>query len=319
MDMSAVYGVIIIGGGPAGLAAAIYTARAGESTLLLDQTVTGGRAVYALDIENYPGFPEGVRGTELASRLAKQAEKFGATIVTGERVTGMKLEEDPKKVLTAKGEYSCGSVVITTGLTQRKAGLPGEEKLTGRGVSYCATCDGYFFKGRKVIVLGAGEEAAEDLLYLSSLTSEIVWISDSKVTAGEELIKKLEEKGIKPTMSLKAVAIEGEESVRGLRVMPVSTPTENEMNGDLIPANGVFIAIGTAPSADILKQAGIALDEDGFVKVNVDMETNLPGVFAAGDCTGKSHQIVVAVGQGATAGMRAASYIKAKKARTKSL
>jgi len=301
------YDVIVVGGGPAGLASAIYTARAGARTLLLDQSVVGGRAIYAVNVENYPGFPDGLHGGELVSRMAKQAEKFGAVVRSGEAARSLTLSNDPKVVKTDMCEYIAKSVVVATGLMQRKLNLPGEERLTGRGVSYCSTCDGNFFKGKTVVVVGSGNEAARDLIYLSTIASKLYWLCNSKnVTADEALVRKVEERGIKPDLDRMVVQVVGEEVVKGLKVKAFNGADET------IETNGIFFATGTTPATDFLYKTGIDLDANGYIKINTEMETNIPGVFAAGDCTGKSHQIIVAVGQGATAGIMASAYTKMK-------
>jgi thioredoxin reductase (NADPH) len=211
----------------------------------------------------------------------------------------------PKRVKTEVHEYLAKSVILTTGLRQRRLNLPGEGRLTGKGVSYCSTCDGNFFRGKKVIVLGSGNDAARDLLYLSPLASNLLWLCNSRtVMANEALVKRLEEKGIRPDTEATAVEVIGDEIVTGLRV-------RNSQGGEeIISANGIFIATGTAPATELEKAAGIAVDDKGFIRISAEMETNVSGVFAAGDCTGKSHQIIVAVGQGATAGIMASAYAK---------
>ncbi|MGQ9758975.1 MAG: NAD(P)/FAD-dependent oxidoreductase [Candidatus Methanomethylicaceae archaeon] len=297
------YDVVIIGGGPAGLGATIYSSRAGVSTLLLEGFMLGGRSLYARDIDNYPGFPDGISGNELAMKLVRHAERFGAVIRVGESVTEMELCGKVKFVRTTNNEYRCRSVIIATGVRQKKLDIPGEEGLIGRGVSYCATCDGPFFRGKKVAVVGASEEALSDLIYLSSLTKNIIWIPNTD-SVDEDAAKTVGARSIEILRGSRVVSVLGENKVTGLKL---KGEDGKEVNLSL---DGVFVAMGTAPFAEILKNAGLRMDKEGYIIINEDMETNLIGVYAAGDCTGKSHQIIVAVGQGAAAGIRASDYVK---------
>jgi len=298
--------VLIIGAGPAGLAAAIYSSRQGLRTVVLEEAVIGGRATYAHVIDNYPGFPEGISGTELISRFAKQAEKFGAIIKPGEGAKEIKVSGDAKEVITASERYSSKALVIATGLRQKKLQIPGEERLLGRGVSYCATCDGFFFRNRKVAVIGGGNEAASDLLYLSSLAGKVVWVvGEDGITADESYLEKIREIGIEQITGARVVELLGGERLEGIVI-------EKGGSQEKLAVDGAFIAIGSVPTVEILKKAGIEVDEKGFIKTNEEMETNMAGVFAAGDCTGKSHQVILAAGQGAMAGIRASAFAKMK-------
>jgi len=303
--MAESYDVAVLGAGPAGLAAAIYASRAGVRTAVFEESVVGGRATYAHAIDNYPGFPEGISGNELTSRLVKQAEKFGTIMRSGEMVIGLDLSGELKKITTHSGECLARSIVIATGLKQKRLNLPGEERLVGRGVSYCATCDGFFFRSKKVVVVGAGDDAASDLIYLASLAAKLIWLPNAaEITAEEGYLRALKEKGIVPILGRRASEVVGGERVRGLKVID-ETGAE-----DIVESDGIFIAVGTVPTAEILKSAGIKTDERDYVVVNDEMKTNVAGVYAAGDCTGKSHQIIVAVGQGSTAGINASAFVK---------
>ncbi|MGA2573125.1 MAG: FAD-dependent oxidoreductase [Candidatus Methanomethylicaceae archaeon] len=303
--MAESYDVAVLGAGPAGLAAAIYASRAGVRTAVFEEAVVGGRATYAHTIDNYPGFPEGISGNELTSRLVKQAEKFGTIMRSGEMVIGLDLSGELKKITTHSGECLARSIVIATGLKQKRLNLPGEERLVGRGVSYCATCDGFFFRSKKVVVVGAGDDAASDLIYLASLAAKLIWLPNAaEITAEEGYLRALKEKGIVPILGRRASEVVGGERVRGLKVID-ETGAE-----DIVESDGIFIAVGTVPTAEILKSAGIKTDERDYVVVNDEMKTNVAGVYAAGDCTGKSHQIIVAVGQGSTAGINASAFVK---------
>ncbi len=298
--------VLIIGAGPAGLAAAIYSSRQGLRTVVLEEAVVGGRATYAHTIDNYPGFPEGISGAELISRFAKQAERFGTIIRPGEGAKEIKISGDVKETITSNDSYTSRALVIATGLRQKKLQIPGEERLLGRGVSYCATCDGFFFRNKKVAVIGGGNEAASDILYLSSLAGKILWlVGEEGVTADDSYLAKIKESGIEPHTGVRVVELLGKERLEGIVI---------EKGGvqEKLAVDGAFIAVGSVPTVEILRRAGIELDEKGFIKTGEEMETNIAGVFAAGDCTGKSHQVILAAGQGAMAGIKASAYAKMK-------
>ncbi len=298
--------VLIIGAGPAGLTAAIYVSRQGLRSIVLEESVIGGRTTYAHLIDNYPGFPEGISGTELILRFAKQAEKFGSIIKPGEGVKEVEVLGKIKEAVTANDRYRSKAIVIATGLKQKRLQIPGEDRLLGRGVSYCATCDGFFFRNKKVAVIGGGNEAASDLLYLSSLTDKIVWlVGEGGVTAEESYLAKIREIGVAPITGVRVLELLGKDRMEGIIIERGGTQEKVEVDG-------AFIAVGSVPTVEILKRAGIKVDENGFVKTNEEMETNFAGVFAAGDCTGKSHQVIVAAGQGAVAGIKAAAYAKMK-------
>ncbi|MEJ5293186.1 MAG: FAD-dependent oxidoreductase [Candidatus Methanosuratincola sp.] len=299
--------VLIIGAGPAGLSAAIYSSRQGLRTIVLEEGVIGGRATYAHMIDNYPGFPEGISGTDLIARFARQAEKFGSTIRPGEGAKEIKIAGETKEVVTSNEHYISKSLIIATGLRQKKLQIPGEEKLLGRGVSYCATCDGFFFRNKRVAVIGGGNEAASDLLYLSSLAGRIIWLVGGEgITAEDNYLAKIKESGIEPLAGVKIVELLGKEKLEGIMI-------ERAGIREKLLVDGVFIAIGSVPTVEILKKAGIEVDDKGFIKTNEETETNIAGVFAAGDCTGKTHQVILAAGQGALAGIKASSYAKMKR------
>ncbi|TDA38822.1 MAG: thioredoxin reductase [Candidatus Methanomethylicota archaeon] len=297
------YDVVIIGGGPAGLAAAIYSSRAGVSTLLIEGNMLGGRAAYAREVDNYPGFPEGISGNELVVRLVKHAERFGTTIMVGQSVMEMELCGKIKNVKTISSEFKSKAVIIATGLVQRKLGIPGEDRFVGRGVSYCATCDGYFFRNKKVAVVGSDEDALYDLKYLSSMTKDILLIPNVPNFDREksEYAKNL---GAEVLEGARLVEVLGENKLTGIKI--------KDENGKetVLKLDGLFVALGFTPISDIARSAGLRTTREGYIVVNENMETNLNGVYAAGDCTGRSHQIIVAVGQGATAGINASDYAK---------
>lgn len=295
--------VIIIGGGPAGLAAGIYSSRAGANTLLIEGKMLGGRAVYAREIDNYPGFPDGITGGEIVARLVKHAEKFGTKIIVGESVMEMELFKKIKKVKTINNEFKSKAVIIATGLIQKKLGIPREEEFTGRGISYCATCDGFFFRNKRVAVVGPDEDALYDLKYLSLMTKDLIWIPNAPQYDKKNLdyAKTL---GVEIMDGASVVELLGEEKLTGIKI--------REKNGEerVVRLDGLFLALGFIPISDLARKAGLKTTQDGYIIVNEDQETNLDGVYAAGDCTGRSHQIIVAVGQGATAGIKASDYAK---------
>lgn len=293
--------VVIVGGGPAGLAAAVYSSRSGVSTLIIEGAMLGGRALYAKEIDNYPGFPEGISGNELVMRLVRHAERFGTVIKVGQSVMEMELCGKTKVIKTPTEEFRSKAVIIATGLSQKKLGVPGEEKLVGRGVSYCATCDGFFFRGKKVAVVGSDEDALYDLKYLSSLTKNLLWIPNTPVD--DEKRENVEKLGAE-ILDGRVVEVLGENRLTGVKIK-FEGREERIVNLD-----GLFLALGFTPISDLAKSAGLKITKEGYIIVNENMETNFNGVYAAGDCTGRSHQIIVAVGQGATAGINASDYAK---------
>ncbi|MCX8181940.1 MAG: FAD-dependent oxidoreductase [Candidatus Methanomethyliaceae archaeon] len=297
------YDVVIIGGGPAGLAAAIYSSRAGVSTLLIEGNMLGGRAIYAREIDNYPGFPDGISGNELVLRLLKHAEKFGTKILVGQSVMDMWLSGKVKIIKTINSEFKSKSVIIATGLAQKKLGIPLEDKFVGRGLSYCATCDGFFFRGKKVAVIGSDEDALYDLKYLSLMTKDLIWIPNV-LQCDKEKLDYAKELGVEVLEGVNVTELLGENRLTGIKIKDRSGK-ERVVNLD-----GLFVALGFTPISDLARSTGLKTTQEGYILVNEDMKTNFDGVYAAGDCTGRSHQIIVAVGQGATAGINSSDYAK---------
>lgn len=295
--------VIIIGGGPAGLSAGIYGSRRGLKCLILEKGVMGGRMLLTTQIENYPGFDR-ISGSELAKRMEKQARSLGTDMDRGE-IVGMGLRGSVKKITTGDREFESKAVVIANGGIDRKLGIPGEEKFTGRGVSYCATCDGPFFKGKKVAVVGGGNMAIEDASYLEGIAEKIYLIHRrSSLRAEESLQERVRRSSIELILNAEVEEISGENFVDSIKI---KKSPEGEKT---LEVDGVFIAIGIIPASNIAKVAGIDMDEKGFIKVNRKQETNIPGVYAAGDITGGVMQIVSAVSEGAIAALSAYEYIK---------
>jgi len=307
------YDVIIIGGGPAGLTAGLYTARARQKTLLLEKIAHGGQAAVAWTIENYPGFPEGIGGPELMERIGKQAEKYGLEIKSGEVVKVSPSSEDErfkgkleKVVNTEKEEHKTIALIVATGTRPRKLGVPGEERLIGRGVSYCATCDGPLFKNRKVVVVGGGDAAVEEALFLSKFAEKITLIHRRDELRATKIIEEQAVSNPQLEFLWKSVVTEilGETEVQGVRVRNLSTGEDLTLE-----TKGVFVYIGTVPNTGFLKGV-VEMDKEGFIITDENMETSVKGIYACGDVRKKLlRQVVTACGEGATAGFAAGQYV----------
>ncbi len=307
MQEEQIYDVIIIGAGPSGLTAGIYTSRLGLKTLILEGGIPGGRAGEAPFIENYPGFPDGIAGVELIERITNQCLKFGAELKTFEEVVNLDLMGDIKKVTTKKGTYLSRAVIIATGTQRRKLRVPGETEFLGRGVSYCPICDGAFFRGLKVVVVGSGEEAAVDALFLADLAVEVILITHGEpFEVAEDLMRRFKEKGVK-IIEGKVANIVGENGVKSVRII------YEDGREDELPVDGVFISLGGVPTSELVRKAGVEVDERGCIKVDRWQRTNIEGVFAAGDCTCGGMQVVTSAGEGAMAAITASKYVKRKK------
>lgn len=290
--MSKVYDVIIIGGGPAGLTAGIYAGRRGLKTIILSEAL-GGQMAMAHWVENYPGI-DSMSGLELAEKMKKQAQKFGCEFKT-EKVVGLDLKGEIKKVRTTEKEYSAKAVILATGAHSRKLEIEGEDKFIGRGVSYCATCDGPLFKGKKVAVVGGSDCAVNVAVYLSEVASETCLIHRrDRLRAEEANQKKLKKAKVKIILNSCIEKIQGDKFVKKIVIKDVNTDKRTELAID-----GVFIEGGEIPTTEIVKAAGVDIDEKNFIKVNDKFETNIPGVFASGVVTGAFSQIVIATSQGA--------------------
>jgi len=299
-----IFDVIIIGGGPAGSSAAIYTARANLSTLVIDKNIMSGALAVATTIANYPGIPEEINGLELLQRMRKQAETFGARFVQ-EQVIGADLTGDPKSIFTDKN-YLARVVILATGAHERKNKVPGEAELLGRGVSYCATCDGAFFKGEDVGVFGFNDHALEEALFLTRYANSVKIINpNAEFKAGSELIERaLGEKKIELITERRLVAVEGNGAVSAARVLP--------RGGDeqVIPMTGAFIYLeGNQPSTGFLASA-LGLGAGGCLLNNRDQSTPIPGVYAVGDVTcSQLKQAVVSAAEGVIAAISADRFI----------
>ena len=291
--------LLILGAGPAGLAAGIYGARAGLKTLVVAEML-GGMAAEATSVENYPGFTQ-ISGFELMEKMRTQAELCGTTLRSPETIIDMVLEGEEKKVKTDVDVYSTKALIIATGCAHRKLGVPGEEEFRGRGVSYCATCDGRFFKGKRVMVVGGGNTAVHEALYLKELAGKIYLTHRrSDLRADATLKRRILECGVEVLLNSEVRSIEYKDQVKLVRIRNNETGEEKTVEVD-----GVFISIGVAPRSEEAKKAGVSTDPDGFILANKNQETNIKGVYAAGNVTASVHQIGVAVGEGITAAVNA--------------
>lgn len=302
-----IHELVIVGAGPAALAAAVYTTREDIETILYEKAVVGGLAAVTDWVDNYPGFAKGIAGLELAEELRKQAERFGADIRLGEV---MKIEDkgDYKSLETTDGELKAEAVLIATGTDYKKLGVPGEDTYYARGVHYCATCDGAFYRDKRLVVVGGGNSAVQEALFLTKFATHIDLLVRSTLKASDVLIKELEKnKKITVHLGVTTDEIVGEDN----KVTKV-VGTQDGKKVDY-PTDGVFVFIGLKPNTVFLKDSKIELDEIGFVKTDKELQTAIPGVFAAGDVRfGATMQIASAVGEGATAALRIREYLEQK-------
>lgn len=302
----ATHDVIIIGGGPAGMTAAIYAARARMDTLLLEKTFPGGLMMISDYIENFPGFPNGLGGPDLCMAMQEQAEKFGARITMTD-VTTVDFTGPVKTVHTTEGEMTAKAVIVATGAKPRRLGVPGENEFQGRGVSYCATCDGPFFKGKRIAVIGGGDTAVEDSVYLTRFAEDVTIIHRRDKFRAAKIIQEraLTNPRIRVLWDSVVSGIEGSPGVQKLHVTNVKNSAVSSL-----PIDGVFVLIGQEPDTAFLK-GQVDLDEFGNIPTDHDMNTNLAGVFAAGDVRVKSfRQIVTACADGAIAANSAEKYLE---------
>ncbi len=305
-----VWDVLMIGAGPAALSAAIYTTREDLSTLLLDKGPVGGLAAVTDWVDNYPGFPEGISGLELSDKLQKQAERFGAKFDFGE--VKQIIDGKTKLIKTDLGEFKAKSVLIATGSDYKKIGVPGEAEYYARGVHYCATCDGAFYRDKKLVVVGGGNSAVQEGLFLTRYASQIDMLVRSQLSCSDVLQKELEKNPkIKVHLGVTTDEIVGDKPIGegGKVTKVVGTYTKTGKKTEF-PADGVFVFVGLSPNTKFLKGT-FDLDEIGFVKTNLHLETNMHGVFAAGDVrSGATMQIASAAGEGATAALMIRQYLE---------
>lgn len=304
IDFEKVYDVAVVGAGPAGLTAALYCGRAGFDTLVLEKLSPGGQMATTNEIENYPGFPGVTDGFTLAMNMSAQAEQFGVMQDYAE-VTALRVEDDIKLLDTAMGTIRARSVILAPGAAPRLLGLPNENALRGKGVSYCATCDGAFYRKKTVAVIGGGDTAAADAVFLSSLCEKVYLVHRrDTLRASKSYTAKLDKPNIEYVWDSVVEEILENGRVCGIRVRNVKTNETRE-----IELQGLFIAVGNIPATDFVRGA-VELDANGYFTAGEDTKTNLPGVFAAGDCRKKPlRQIVTAAADGAVAAYAAEEYL----------
>ncbi|WP_425147069.1 thioredoxin-disulfide reductase [Deinococcus sp.] len=302
--------VIIIGGGPAGLTAAIYTGRANLKTVILEKGLPGGQIAQTEEVENYPGFPDPIPGPELAERMVKQAEKFGATVLM-EEVQGIEHRDGLFTVRGYEGSYSARAVILATGANPKRLGIPGEELFWGKGVSTCATCDGFFYRGKHVVVIGGGDAAVEEGLFLTKFAQSVTVVHrrDSLRANKVAQARAFAHPKMKFVWDSAPLEILGEASVSGLRLKNLKTGVESVMQTD-----GVFVFIGHVPNTDFVKDT-LKLRPDGYVDVTDEIYTSVPGLFAAGDVSDHIYrQLGTSVGAGTRAAMSAERMLAALEA-----
>jgi thioredoxin reductase (NADPH) len=302
--------VVMIGAGPSALAAAVYTTREGIDTVLYEKGVIGGLAAITDQVDNYPGFPEGVPGLELAERLEKQAERFGAQIEYGD-VSEIRGEGDVKVIVVDDQEVKARTILIATGSDYNKLGVPGEKEYYGRGVHYCATCDGAFYRDKSLVVVGGGNSGFQEAIFLTRFAKHIDLLVRSTVKASEilqEQMQKYVDEG-KVTIHLQTAVDEitaENNKVNGVRAKKDGEPV-------VFASDGVFVFVGLKPNTQFLAGSGIELDEQGLVKTDGHLSTNIPGVYASGDVrSGATMQVASAVGEGATAALSIREYLDAQ-------
>ncbi|MEF8847693.1 MAG: thioredoxin-disulfide reductase [Candidatus Thermoplasmatota archaeon] len=290
--------LVIIGGGPAGYAASIYASRSGIKNTIFDKGDGGGLASIAPKIENYPGF-ESISGSELTEKMKHHAEKY-TDFHLFEEVKKLEKIDDHFKIITEKDEYTSKTVILATGTEHRKLNAPGEKKLLGKGVSYCATCDGFFFKDKKVAMVGGGNSALIEAVYLKQIGCKKVYLLHRRDQLRAEKAYEDEaiEKGVEILFNKEVEKINGEENVESLTIKD-----KNKNKTEELQVDGVFISIGVVPQNKLAKQVGIKTDNKGYIVTDKEMKTNVDGIYAAGDITGGIRQIITAASRGAIAAL----------------
>ncbi len=302
--------LIIIGSGPAGLTAAIYAARAELKPLLIAGMTYGGQLMLTTDVGNYPGFIEDIKGPELIDRMLKQAQRFGAEVVFDNAIK-VDFQNKPFKVMTDKETYEAESVILATGADAKWLGLESEQRLRGKGVSSCATCDGFFFKGKDVVVVGGGDTAMEDATFLTKFASEVTIIHRRNTLRASKIMQKraMENPKIKLIYDTEVVEVLGESEVRGVKLKNVRTKELKNLE-----VQGLFVAIGHVPNTKFLQGSGVEIDQKGYIKIYDESRTNIEGVFVSGDVHDfRYRQAVTAAGAGCKAAMDAEKYLAEQK------
>lgn len=305
MDKDKIEKLVIIGSGPAGLTAAIYAARGGLDPIVVPGSAPGGQPMMTLEIDDYPGFPDGVKGSELMTKFRAQATRFG-TRFFDEVVTEVDFKHNPFIIKTSSGDIQTLSVVIASGASAKWLGLPAEKRLIGRGVSVCAVCDGPFFKNKEIVVVGGGDAAMREAVYLSKLASKVTIIHRRSTFRAQEVLQELvtSKHNIKIIWNSIVENILGEEKVEEIKIKNIETGKVHNMKTE-----GVFVAIGHQPNTEFLK-GQLDLDKKGYVKVDKETHTSVPGVFVAGDAgDSRYRQIVTAAGSGCQAVLDAEEYL----------
>lgn len=305
-----VHDVIMVGAGPAALAAAVYTTREDIDTLLFERGVVGGLAAVTDKVDNYPGFPDGIEGLTLAENLRKQAERFGAVIELGE-VSAIHDEGEYKRLETTSGDMLARAVLIATGSDYKKLGIPGEQEFYARGVHYCATCDGAFYRDKRLVVVGGGNSAFQEAMFLTRFASHIDLLVRSTVRASdvlqEDMQKFVDEGKVTIHLGMTTDEIIGEDN-HVTKVVGMQNGQKKEIETD-----GVFVFVGLLPNTQFLEGSGIKLDKLGLIATDMHLQTSMKGVFAAGDVrSGATMQIASAVGEGATAALIIREYLEGK-------
>lgn len=303
--------LIVIGAGPAGLTAGLYAARAGMDALVIEKVVPGGQMATAHNIKNYPGFPEGIGGMELAELMKTHAENIGTQIKNLDEVKKIEKKGSDFIITTSQETYKAKALIIATGLYRKKLGVPGENEFRGKGVSYCATCDGPFFKDRRTVVIGSGTHAVSEALYLNDIAGEIklVMKRDHPIITQKDTENQLKASKVELVPSTEVIEILGDEMANGIKVKDLETGDERTIETD-----GIFIETGRLPTIALLEGMDVKTDEKGYIITDENQETNITGLYAAGDViASKVKQVGTAVGQGSIAALSARDYIKSLK------
>lgn len=303
--MKHIYDVIIIGGGPGGYSAALYCARAGFDTVLFEKLSAGGQMALTSHIDNYPGFDQGIDGFTLSVNMQNGAERFGATTILAE-VLSLELSGETKTIETSEGTFYSHTVILAMGASPRELNLPEEKELIGRGVSYCATCDGMFYKNKTVVVVGGGNTAVADALFLSRICEKVIVVHRRDTLRATKIYQEplKNAKNIEFRWNSTVTELLHEERLTGVKIQDITTQEE-----DIIDCQGIFIAIGRTPATELVKEQ-LELDSSGYIKADESTQTSIPGVFAVGDVRTKSlRQIVTAVADGAIASHSIEEYL----------
>lgn len=306
VDLADFYDVVILGGGPAGLTAAIYTARAKLKTLIVEKKEIGGEAAATDMIENYPGFPEGINGHALADRMAQQAKRFGAVVYNGD-VLKLDLMGSPKTFLLDGKPISTNSIIIATGTSPKTLNIPGEKELKGRGVSYCATCDGPIYAGKNIAIIGGGNSGLQEGLFILKFVNSITLVEYMpKLNAEKILLEKFQANDNTTTLlNHQVLSINGEKRVESITVKDRASGEKK-----VIPVGGVFVYIGLIPNTELFK-GKLELNQWGYIVADEKLQASIPGVFVAGDVRDKSlRQVATAIGDGAVAAVSAEHFIE---------